>query len=145
MKTRAVVVTFALAVLAGCSAPADPVTVVALSDGSQTDPVDIEFQGTTDFDFAEITLQPGASTGPHCHYGNVIGVIESGELTHYAPTHPGGVYVYKAGESLVEGPGYVHEGVNEGDVPVVLYVTYVTPDGKPLAEKDLTHCDPQVD
>jgi hypothetical protein len=32
-------------------------------------------------------------------------------------------------------------GVTGVDVDVVLYVMYVTPDGKPLAEKDLSKCD----
>lgn len=30
---------------------------------------------------------------------------------------------------------------NEGDVNVALWVTYIIPEGKPLAETDLSHCD----
>jgi len=71
----------------------------------QSEAIDIEFSGVTGVDVAKITIAPGGGTGLHCHYGDVIGVIE------------------------------------EGDVDVVLYVMYVTPDGKPLAEKDLSKCD----
>jgi quercetin dioxygenase-like cupin family protein len=51
------------------------------------------------------------------------------------------VRVYETGESIIEGAGYPHEGINEGDTDVVLWVTYVIPDGKPLAETDLANCD----
>ena len=71
----------------------------------QSEAIDIEFSGVTGVDVAKITIAPGGGTGLHCHYGDVIGVIE------------------------------------EGDVDVVLYVMYVTPDAKPLAEKDLSKCD----
>lgn len=124
------------------SASPEPVTVERLGEGDQPEPVDIELDGPAQVDFARIVIAPGAGTGEHCHHGNVVGVVESGQLTHYAPTHPGGVRVYGPGESLVEGPGYVHQGVNEGDVDLVLWVTYLTPEGQPLAETDLSHCEP---
>ncbi|WP_435527184.1 cupin domain-containing protein [Microbacterium aurantiacum] len=92
--------------------------------------------------FREITLAPGASTGVHCHHGQLIAVVQAGALTHYADTHPGGVRVYAAGEAIIEGAYYPHEGVNEGEEPVVLWVTYIVPEGEPLAETDLARCDP---
>nr|BFF10802.1 hypothetical protein GCM10025699_21050 [Microbacterium flavescens] len=91
--------------------------------------------------FREITIAPGAGTGEHCHDGQLIAVVKHGTLTHYAPTHPGGVRAYEEGEAIIEGPGYVHEGVNEGDVDVVLWVTYIIPEGDPLAETDLDQCE----
>ena len=140
--SSALTISICAALIASCSSSPDtPVAVETLSEGEQSEPVDIAFTGVTDVNFSKIIIAPGAVTGPHCHYGNVIGLIEEGELTHYAPTHSGGVYVYGPGESLVEGSGYVHEGVNEGSTDVVLYVTYMTPDGRPLAEKDLSNCD----
>jgi quercetin dioxygenase-like cupin family protein len=66
--------------------------------------------------------------------------VEKGRLTHYAPIYPGGVHVYSAGDTIVEGPHYVHEGKNEGTEDVVLLVTYVIAQGKPLAETDLSQC-----
>ena len=128
---------------AGCANA--PVRAVDLAEGAQTEPVDVSVDGGAagvDVTFREITIAPGATTGTHCHYGQLIGVVKSGELTHYSETHPGGVHVYRAGDSLIEGPGYPHEGRNESDADVVLWVTYVIPDGKPLAETDLARCDP---
>ncbi len=68
-------------------------------------------------------------------------MVKKGALTHYADVYPGGVHVYETGASIIEGPGYPHEGRNAGDDDVVLWVTYVIPRGKPLAEPDLAHCD----
>jgi quercetin dioxygenase-like cupin family protein len=121
-----------------------PVRAVDLAAGEQVEPVEVRVDGGAagvDVTFREITIEPGAGTGEHCHYGQLIAVVKEGELTHYSDTHPGGVRVYETGESIIEGAGYPHEGVNEGDSNVILWVTYVIPDGKPLAETDLAHCD----
>lgn len=142
--------------LAGCSAPAPsasptaspspeasapPVAVAELAEGDRTEGVDVSVPGPTQVNYREITIRPGAGTGLHCHYGQLIAVVAQGELTHYADIYPEGVHVYRTGESIVEGAEYVHEGVNEGDEDVVLWVTYITPEGKPLAETDLTKCE----
>lgn len=121
-----------------------PVRAVDLAEGDQDEPVDIEVDGGADgvgVTFREITIEPGATTGEHCHYGQLIAAVKQGTLTHYAPTYPGGVHEYEEGDAIIEGAGYIHEGVNEGDVDVVLWVTYVIPEGEPLAETDLTKCD----
>lgn len=121
-----------------------PVRAVDIAEGQQDGPVDVEVDGGAEgiqVNFREITIEPGAGTGKHCHYGQLIAVVEQGDLTHYADIYPGGVHVYRTGESIIEGAGYPHEGRNEGQEDVVLMVSYVTPDGKPLAETDLTHCD----
>jgi quercetin dioxygenase-like cupin family protein len=136
------------ATMAACSStPADPpatVRAVDLGTGDQVEPVEVDVDGGAagvGVTFREITIEPGAGTGEHCHYGQLIAVVQEGELTHYSDTHPGGVRVYRAGESIIEGAGYPHEGRNEGADDVVLLVTYVIPDGKPLAETDLADCD----
>ena len=92
--------------------------------------------------FREITIEPGAGTGLHCHDGNLIAVVKQGVLTHYAPIYPTGVHEYRAGDAIIEGAHYLHEGKNEGTEPVVLEVTYVIPEGFPLAETDPAKCDP---
>jgi quercetin dioxygenase-like cupin family protein len=136
--------------MAGCSAAGQatpteaPVRAVDIAVGEQDEPVEVLVDGGAagvDVTFREITIEPGASTGEHCHYGQLIAVVQEGELTHYSATHPGGVRTYATGESIIEGAGYPHEGRNEGDSDVVLWVTYVIPDGKPLAETDLANCD----
>ncbi|HYJ49042.1 MAG TPA: cupin domain-containing protein [Microbacterium sp.] len=142
----------AAATLTACSgitpgaAPADEpqISAIDLATGDQVEPVEVAVDGGAagvGVTFREITIEPGAGTGEHCHYGQLIAVVQEGELTHYSETHPGGVRVYRAGESIIEGAGYPHEGRNEGDSDVVLWVTYVIPDGKPLAETDLANCE----
>ncbi|SMQ68279.1 cupin domain-containing protein [Agreia sp. VKM Ac-1783] len=120
-----------------------PVEAVDLAAGEQDAPVEVSVSGDdgVGVTFREITLAPGASTGVHCHYGQLVAVVSEGTLTHYADIYPSGVHVYTTGDSIIEGAGYRHEGRNEGDENVVLWVTYIIPEGKPLAETDLSHCD----
>ncbi|MFB2582979.1 cupin domain-containing protein [Herbiconiux sp. P15] len=120
-----------------------PVVVEELGKGEQDAAVDVEVDGPVQVAFRRITIKPGAGTGKHCHDGRLIAVVEAGALTHYAPIYPEGVHVYETGDAIEEGPGYVHEGKNEGTDDVVLLVTYVIPQGDPLAETDLTKCDPE--
>ncbi|GAB3616434.1 hypothetical protein GCM10027416_09910 [Okibacterium endophyticum] len=144
-----------LAALAGCSAasPAvtsaptgtaasdEPVVVEELGSGQQDASLEVAVEGPVDVAFRSITLKPGAGTGKHCHEGQLIAVVAEGVFTHYAPVYPSGAHVYSAGDSLVEGAGYVHEGKNEGTENVVLLVTYVIEKGEPLADTDLAHYD----
>lgn len=119
-----------------------PIVVEELGKGEQDAAVDVEVAGPTQVAFRRITIKPGAGTGEHCHAGQLVAVVEQGELTHYAPIYPGGVHVYETGDSIVEGEGYIHEGINEGTEDVVLLVTYVIAEGQPLAQTDLSQCDP---
>ena len=118
-----------------------PITVEELGAGEEPDGVDVDVQGPTQVVFRRITIAPGAGTGEHCHAGNLVAVVEEGTFTHYAPIYPDGVRVYTAGESIIEGSGYVHQGVNESDEDVVLLVTYVIEEGQPLSQTDLSLCD----
>lgn len=142
--------------LAGCTAPPDSaapsstepavddertVRVEELGEGDQTADLGVALAGPIQVNVRRITIPPGAGTGEHCHHGNLIAVVEQGTLTHRAPIYPGGVHEYRTGESIFEGSGYRHEGTNEGEEDVVLVVTYLTPEGEPLAETDLQRCD----
>jgi quercetin dioxygenase-like cupin family protein len=122
--------------------PASPVTVEELGAGETDAAVEVDVAGPVAVTYRRITIAPGAGTGLHCHYGQLIAIVESGEFTHRAPIYPDGVHVYEAGDSVIEGAGYVHEGMNEADEDLVLLVTYVTEEGKPLAETDLANCEP---
>ncbi|PND56396.1 cupin [Mycobacterium sp. ENV421] len=87
-----------------------------------------------DFVTRELTIAPGGTTGWHYHPGQVFGVIKQGTLTHYkGDCSVDGVY--NAGDSISEGSGtgYIHEGRNEGPVPVVMWVLYIKPAGSQLA------------
>jgi quercetin dioxygenase-like cupin family protein len=129
-------------VLAGCSTQ-EPVEAVIHAEGEQDASIEVDVAGAegVTVTFREITIAPGASPGEHCHAGQLIGVVQQGELTHYADIYPEGVHVYATGDSIVEGAGYVHEGRNEGDEDLILWVTYVIPEGEPLAQTDLSKCD----
>lgn len=86
-----------------------------------------------------ITVAPGAGTGWHYHPGDVFGYISDGAMTHY---NAGGGNVgcavdavYATGTPVKEGigPGFVHNGRNEGATPLVMEVVYINPVGSPLS------------
>lgn len=123
-----------------------PVLAVDIVQGLQRSPVEVRVAGDDGVavTFRELTIEPGSSTGEHCHHGQLIAVVKQGVLTHYADIYPEGHRIYRAGSALVEDAGYVHEGRNEGVEDVVLMITYITPVGKPLSETDLTECEPEA-
>jgi quercetin dioxygenase-like cupin family protein len=86
-----------------------------------------------DYITREITIQPGGSTGWHYHDGRVFGVVREGTLTRTMADCTD--VVSAAGSPVIEdsGPNHVHIGRNLGPVPVVLWIDYVEPAGKPLA------------
>lgn len=86
----------------------------------------------TEYVVTRITVAPGAGTGWHYHPGEVFGFISEGTMTHY----DGGCTVdtvYPAGAPVKEGvgPGFVHNGRNEGATPLVMEVVYINPVGAP--------------
>ncbi|MGW2600853.1 cupin domain-containing protein [Streptomyces klenkii] len=144
-KRQAIISAVFFVATAGFCLPSDASSsapiIKEVAQGTQAGPVEVAVSGPVQVNFREITIPPGGSTGRHCHHGQLVGVVKSGTLTHYAPVYPGGVHVYRTGDSITEGRGYVHEGRNEGSAPLVLWATYMTPEGKPLAETDLSQCD----
>ncbi|MCB0925058.1 MAG: cupin [Mycobacterium sp.] len=86
-----------------------------------------------------ITVAPGAGTGWHYHPGDVFGYISEGVMTHYdAGGGEGGCAVdavYAAGAPVKEGvgPGFIHNGRNEGATPLVMEVVYINPVDTPLS------------
>lgn len=86
----------------------------------------------TEYTVTRITIAPGGGTGWHYHPGEVFGFISEGTMTHY----DGGCgvdAVYNTGAPVKEGvgPGFVHNGRNEGSTPLVMEVVYVNPVGAP--------------
>ncbi|SNT46341.1 cupin domain-containing protein [Rhodococcoides kyotonense] len=88
----------------------------------------------TDFTARKITIAPGGTTGWHFHDGPVYAFVESGVLTR--ALHDCTRVSTPAGQFVAEevGGDHVHEGINTGDVPVVLYAAYIEPPGTPFAE-----------
>ncbi|WP_424860818.1 cupin domain-containing protein [Streptomyces sp. MMS24-I29] len=90
--------------------------------------------GRTDVTFRTITVEPGGSTGWHTHRGQLIAVVKSGALTR--TLHDCSVEVTSAGSSFIEPSGarHRHIGRNLGPEPVVLWVTYLLPEGSELSD-----------
>lgn len=88
----------------------------------------------TDFTARKITIAPGGTTGWHFHDGPVYAFVESGVLTR--TLHDCSQVSTPSGQIVAEevGDNHVHEGINLGDGPVVLYAAYIEPPGKPFAE-----------
>lgn len=78
----------------------------------------------------ERTFEVGGGSGWHTHSGIEIGHVVSG-VTEMRLAD-GTVERYAAGETFVIPRGAVHEGVNAGDVPVRLVITYLIDKGSPL-------------
>jgi quercetin dioxygenase-like cupin family protein len=74
---------------------------------------------------AEITVQPGGSSGWHAHPGGAIIVVKQGTLTVYAAQGSQcQTSTYGAGEAFIERPGEVDQVVNTGTIPYILFVTF---------------------
>ncbi|MBB3037324.1 hypothetical protein [Hoyosella altamirensis] len=89
--------------------------------------------GGTDVTFRRIEIAPGGYTGWHWHEGPVYALVAGGTLTRVLAdcaevVSPAGTVVEE-----VVGPAERHNGVNKGDVPTVLFVTYLIPSGQPIA------------
>jgi quercetin dioxygenase-like cupin family protein len=98
-----------------------------------------------------VTVMPGAVLPVHHHPGTQIGVVVQGELTYTVftgeiawhqgddPTGeprmigPGETVVVRPGDALVESPESVHQGRNNGAVPLVIYLSTLFPTGAPRA------------
>ena len=98
-----------------------------------------------------VTVLPGAVLPVHYHAGTQIGVVVQGELTYTVftgkiewhrggdPTGkphligPGETVVVGPGDALVESPKSVHQGRNNGAVPLVIYLSTLFPTGAPRA------------
>ncbi|NIL78709.1 cupin domain-containing protein [Rhodococcus sp. B10] len=88
----------------------------------------------TDVTVRKITIAPGGTTGWHFHDGPVYAYVDTGVLTR--TLHDCSRVTTPAGQTIAEevGGDHVHEGINLGDVPVVLYAAYIQPPDKPFAE-----------
>lgn len=100
-----------------------------------------------------VTIMPGATIPVHHHPGTQIGAIVQGTLTYVVYTGsvdwvradgstytiaPGETVQIPAGDAVIEIPGSIHQGRNEGTVPVVIYLSTLFPTGAPRAILDAT-------
>jgi quercetin dioxygenase-like cupin family protein len=94
--------------------------------------------GSADVTNVRVDLQPGGSTGWHHHPGVAVVAVASGTVTEYDKECRKSVIA--AGQGFVESQDRVHLVHNEGSVPAVLYVTFITPTETP---QGVTISDPQ--
>lgn len=98
---------------------------VLLARGTDASEGTLPIQMGTDVVMAQITVQPGGSSGWHSHPGGAIIVVKQGAPTVYRAI--GGQCqskTYGAGDAFIERPGEVDDVLNAGAAPYVLYVTF---------------------
>jgi quercetin dioxygenase-like cupin family protein len=132
--TGVVVLLFTIAAQfkANATAPAGLVNI-PIARGTNVSHGTIPLQVGTDVAMAQITVDPGGSSGWHSHPGGAIIVVKTGTLTVYRSI--GGqcqTETYGAGQAFIERPGEVDNVLNLSASPYVLFVTFPhVPQGAP--------------
>ena len=105
-----------------------PLQIIPLAQGlSPEHNVVLHMKGATDVLQADLIFQAGATTGWHIHPGPVVVVIKSGKLTEI---HSNGCKtVHDTGSAYFEGPGEVHNVVNNTTGVTEVYATFLSPTG----------------
>jgi len=115
----------AVTVAPGGATPPSGLTQVPLARGTDVSDGTIPLQVGTDVAMAQITVDPGGSTGWHSHPGGAIIVVKQGTPTLYrAIGSQCRSITYSAGDAFIERPGEVDDVLNAGSAPYVLYVTF---------------------
>lgn len=127
--------------------PAAPVVIASEVLGRAT-PAEVD---DAELALGRVTIMPGAAIPIHYHAGTQIGVVVQGELTYTvfsgaiswhrgdhpdaAPTmiEPGQTVIVRVGDALIESPGSVHQGRNDGDEPLIIYLSTLFPADAPRA------------
>ncbi len=100
-------------------------TSTTLARGTDQSALSLPLRQGTDIVVAQNTFAPGGSSGWHSHPGGAIGVVAQGEITIYRRDgdHCQATR-YSAGQSFVERPGDVLDGVNTGASTTTVFVTF---------------------
>ena len=110
---------------AGEATPPSLLTNTPLARGTNVSDGTIPLQVGTDVAMAQITVEPGGSSGWHSHPGGAIIVVKTGTLTvHRSIGSQCQSATYSAGQAFIERPGEVDQVVNESTAPYVLLVTF---------------------
>jgi quercetin dioxygenase-like cupin family protein len=115
----------AVTVAPGGATPPSGLVNVPLARGTNASDGTIPLQVGTDVAMAQITVDPGGSSGWHSHPGGAIIVVKTGTLTVYGSLGSQcQTTTYSAGQAFIERPGEVDQVINTGTVPYVLFVTF---------------------
>jgi quercetin dioxygenase-like cupin family protein len=118
--------------------PATGLTAELITSGNLPAPISAKFKPGSEVVHTDVTkitvlkqtIAPGGSTGWHQHGGPIWVVIASGTLTLYDgddPTCTG--VVYPPGSAFMDPGTHTHIARNEGNENVVVYVTFMLPEG----------------
>jgi quercetin dioxygenase-like cupin family protein len=77
-----------------------------------------------------VEIPVGGREGRHTHPGPLIVYVQEGALTLDYEGQP--TKTYKAGETVFVESGKIHEGINNGTVPIKVLASFVTPKGAPM-------------
>jgi quercetin dioxygenase-like cupin family protein len=98
---------------------------VLLARGTDASEGTLPIQMGTDVVMAQITVDPGGSSGWHSHPGGAIIVVKQGSPTLYRSLGSQcQSTTYSAGDAFIERPGEVDDVLNAATAPYVLYVTF---------------------
>ena len=115
----------AATVAPGMATPPSGLTNIPLARGTNVSHGTIPLQVGTDIAMAQITVDPGGSSGWHSHPGGAIIVVKQGTLTvHRSIGSQCQTETYSAGQAFIERPGEVDQVVNTGAIPYTLFVTF---------------------
>lgn len=124
--------------------PGSGVTARPIATGSLPEPVRMKLKaeaeggfgaGTPAEDIAvvEFTVAPGGYFGWHVHGGPVWVVVEQGTLTLYDGDDASCTgTAYPEGSALLDAGNHVHNARNETGADVVIYATFLLPEGGQL-------------
>ena len=115
----------AVTMLPGSATPPINLTSTILARGTDQSSGTLPLQAGTDVVVALNTLEVGGSSGWHSHPGGVIAVVQQGELTLYRSVgNHCDVTTYTQGQSFLERPNAVQNGVNTGSVQTIIYAVF---------------------
>jgi quercetin dioxygenase-like cupin family protein len=121
----------AVTILPGAATPAVNSTSTVLARGTDQSNGTLTLQRGTDVvtvmnTFAAATATTAAgSSGWHSHPGGAIVVVAQGEITIYRSVGSQcDATTYTAGQSFLERPADVQDGVNTGTIETIVYVTF---------------------
>ena len=98
---------------------------IPLARGTNLSEGTIPLHSGTDVAMAQITVDPGGSSGWHSHPGGAIIVVKTGTLNVYRSVgNQCQTETYNAGQAFIERPGELDNVLNMSSNPYVLYVTF---------------------
>jgi len=141
-KGLAIAISIGVALLCGAkySAPTTNILVEGTIPNSKV------FGGPVQVMVRTLTIKPGDKLPFHYHPGYAFNVVKSGALT--VEDGCGGVETLTPGQGFEETDGRVHRGRNLTDTDVVVYDTFIIPQGKPTTVSlpdDERRCGPPQD